>query len=635
MFQDITKRIQNKIDAHSASAMDRQLAPGCEVPPAASQMVQTSSASPSSSTVLGQTPKHSKSRRDSISVVVRVRPPIPEDANSKELLCDPNIGDSCIEVRPTCEAGVVSTGECLDSLVLSRPFYDSRIFRFPRILSPSSSQAETFDAVAQPVLHSFLSGFNGTIMCYGQTGSGKTFTAFGPAASWSDSEECGGIVPRAVRHVFNHIGDKSAENPGFRAQVHISFMQLYLEELSDLLANSTPDVQQHVRGTAKKPRKTKRLCIREGTKGQIYVEGLSKLPVQCYSDVMEAIKRGVDVRATAQTRQNMSSSRSHALIQLHLEQWDANAPGTCGDAIASIKSTLTIVDLAGSERVSKSGSEGLRLEEAKRINKSVAALGNCISALAEKAEQAKTSMKKKSRSRRSKIHVPFRDSLLTRLLTDSLGGNTCTCLCANVCPSPAHYEETFSTLLLARRAAKVRNVVHINRVRRMRVSTPVAAAAAPLPSLQLSQSRDCSNGENVRTGTVSSPSHASVLRRAAKTPFQMSGPLTAPVLLAGTDAHSHTQSPLGTHDWARREAELVSKFTSVIHSLQMELAQERSQVAKLRQEVRRGPDGNTSTAGGSSSAGEPPNIEHRPHGEELMTLTFRRTPAEPSWQVLR
>jgi hypothetical protein len=189
------------------------------------------------------------------------------------------------------------------------------------------------------------------------------------------------------------------------------------------------------------------LTIREDPKLGIFVENLTQLQVHEPQDVLQLIREGVMNRAVSQTNMNKVSSRSHVILCITVEQKPYDHD-TRKDKASVKRGTLTIVDLAGSERVSKSGSEGQRLEEAKKINKSLSALGNCVAALID--EQL--------------THVPFRDSKLTRLLTDSLGGNSKTCLVATIGPAVWNYDESYSTLNFATRAMAVKNHAVINEV---------------------------------------------------------------------------------------------------------------------------------------------------------------------------
>ena len=323
------------------------------------------------------------------------------------------------------------------------------------------------------MVKSVETGINGTIMCYGQTGGGKTYTAFGT----EDNTDKAGIVPRCIDHLFRYVNAINGIE-GRQAKIRVSLLQIYMENITDLLINETKNKKQNpllAKHNNQNNSSKNHLQIREDSHGNIFVQDLTCLETKEPAQVLNIVKRAMDKRISGETRQNSASSRSHAVLQLHLEQSmplnkdgseergpesklyrDEVEEGNClleGEQVVKTwYSTLSIIDLAGSERVAKSRSKGKRFQEARKINKSIAALGNCISALAEA----------NSTSAKSKRHIPFRDSQLTRLLTDSLGGNTRTCLCVNVGPAMANYEETYASMLLARRAMQVRNCAVVN-----------------------------------------------------------------------------------------------------------------------------------------------------------------------------
>ena len=401
--------------------------------------------------------------RTRIRVVVRVRPPIAEDVDQQ----DAEQYAECVE-----EDAVRGT------LQLKKPFFDTREFSLDTVLARDATQAQTYDVVGRPVVDDVLEGFNGTVLAYGQTGTGKTFTVYGPLSYWRRAPigkgvggglghvaptqaapqlvlqpqlELSGIVTRAAMQIFAHADELRQRGDGTQVRVLISSLQIWQEAISDLLGER---------------RSSGPLTVREDPERGVYAEGLSEHEVLGADGVLALVHESATNRATCSTSMNRSSSRSHALLLIRVEQWTPppdEAAASTGDApddrssvtsshrIAVKRSLLSIVDLAGSERVCKSGSDGIRLEEAKRINKSISALGNCIAALASGHGHGKTAS-----------HIPYRDSKLTRLLTDSLGGNTKTTLCANVGPSLSNYDETFCTLLLATRAMAVKTHVKIN-----------------------------------------------------------------------------------------------------------------------------------------------------------------------------
>lgn len=238
---------------------------------------------------------------------------------------------------------------------------------------------------------SVLEGYNASIIAYGQTGTGKTHTMEG----FSASEEGRGIIPRAVSDIFSFID--SCQDANKRFLVRVSYLQIYKEVISDLL----------------KPERSN-LTIREDKKKGIFVEGLSEWVVRSVDEIYQLLNRGSELRATGATNMNEASSRSHAVFVVVVEQSDSSSasPEREEDSVdqpqrkSVMMGKLNLVDLAGSERVRISGATGNRLEEVKHINQSLSALGNVIAALTES----------------SRPHVPYRNSKLTRLLEDSLGG---------------------------------------------------------------------------------------------------------------------------------------------------------------------------------------------------------------------
>ena len=260
-------------------------------------------------------------------------------------------------------------------------------------------------------------GYNGTVFAYGQTGGGKTFTMQGVV----DPATQRGLIPRA----FDQIFDTVAVAEETRYLIHASFLEIYNEEVRDLLGEDPKA----------------RLELRERPDGDVFVKDLSMHAVSSVSTCEVVMNRGWKNRATGSTAMNAVSSRSHSIFTIHLERCDDPAGGSKIRA-----SKLNLVDLAGSERQSKTGAVGDRLKEATKINLSLSALGNVISALVD------------GRS----THVPYRDSKLTRLLQDSLGGNTKTLMIACLSPADNNYDETLSTLRYANRAKSIKNRPRIN-----------------------------------------------------------------------------------------------------------------------------------------------------------------------------
>ena len=273
-----------------------------------------------------------------------------------------------------------------------------------------------------------LQGYNATVLAYGQTGTGKTFTMEG-----YDDPELRGLIPRAVSDLFHLIHSSSSASSHFL--VRASYIQIYNDTITDLLMTSPHPSSAN-------------LLIREDKVRGVFIGGLSEWVVRNTAEVMALLKRGSSHRATSATKSNETSSRSHAVFMLNVEQnrrEDLASPTSPATSSAFLTAKLHLVDLAGSERIRISGASGVRLEETKAINQSLSALANVISSVIKHRQ-----------------HVPYRDSKLTRLLQSSIGGNTRTTLLAMLSPSPAHWTENVSTLAFASRARKVENRVEVN-----------------------------------------------------------------------------------------------------------------------------------------------------------------------------
>jgi len=368
---------------------------------------------------------------------------------------------------------------------LKRYSYDRREFRFDAVLPAHCSQSDTYNIAARSLVRDVVNGVNASIVSYGQTGSGKTFTIFGPPSTplltgklprggKSMVSESSGLLPRAITEIFGIL--ESGTEP---FQVYLSYVQIYKDSVYDLLAgydtylgisgarplasvplsaqgqtparagslykpfqalpsvHSLPSLQGFHSSTSASQAPATPLQIRESN-SSVFVSKLSSVRVYRAEDVQAALIYAVNRRAVAATNMNKHSSRSHVVMLLTVERKRA-------EDSKIVRGLLTMVDLAGSERVSKTMSNGERLQEAKMINKSLSALGNCITALVTQSK-----------------HVPFRDSPLTRLLTDSLSGNSRTLVLATVGPSVANFDESFSTLQFATRCMSVRTSTVVN-----------------------------------------------------------------------------------------------------------------------------------------------------------------------------
>ncbi|XP_015245500.1 PREDICTED: kinesin-like protein KIF16B isoform X3 [Cyprinodon variegatus] len=313
------------------------------------------------------------------------------------------------------------------------------------------SQEKVFRDLGSDVLKAAFEGYNACVFAYGQTGSGKSYTMMGVPGD-------AGLIPRICEGLFTRISDTTRrDEASFRTEV--SYLEIYNERVRDLLR--------------RKSTHTYNLRVREHPKDGPYVEDLSKHLVQNYSDVEELMEAGNINRTTASTGMNDVSSRSHAIFTINFTQakFDAEMP-------SETVSKIHLVDLAGSERADATGATGVRLKEGGNINKSLVTLGNVISALADMTQEgANTNLKRKS------VFVPYRDSVLTWLLKDSLGGNSKTIMIATVSPADVNYGETLSTLRYANRAKNIINKPTINEDSNVRLIRELRAEIARLKAL--------------------------------------------------------------------------------------------------------------------------------------------------------
>ncbi|XP_048857196.1 kinesin heavy chain isoform X1 [Brienomyrus brachyistius] len=286
---------------------------------------------------------------------------------------------------------------------------------FDRVLPPNTAQDQVYDTCAKQIVKDVLGGYNGTIFAYGQTSSGKTHTMEGKL---HDSQLMG-IIPRIAHDIFDHIYSMD-ENLEFH--IKVSYFEIYLDKIRDLLDVSKTN-----------------LAVHEDKNRVPYVKGCTERFVSSPEEVMDVIDEGKANRHVAVTNMNEHSSRSHSIFLINIKQENVETE-------KKLSGKLYLVDLAGSEKVSKTGAEGAVLDEAKNINKSLSALGNVISALAEG----------------TKTHVPYRDSKMTRILQDSLGGNCRTTIIICCSPSVFNEAETKSTLMFGQRAKTIKNTVSVN-----------------------------------------------------------------------------------------------------------------------------------------------------------------------------
>ncbi|XP_056659099.1 centromere-associated protein E [Monodelphis domestica] len=295
----------------------------------------------------------------------------------------------------------------------------TRSFSFDRVFHSNETTEKVFEEIAVPIIRSAIQGYNGTIFAYGQTASGKTYTMMGSGDSL-------GVIPKAIHDIFQKI----QEIPEREFLLRVSYMEIYNETITDLLCDT---------------RKMKPLEIREDFNRNVYVADLTEEVVSTPELALQWIKKGERNRHYGKTKMNQRSSRSHTIFRMILESREKGDPSNCDGAV--MVSHLNLVDLAGSERASQTGSEGLRLKEGCNINRSLFILGQVI---------------KKLSDGQAGGFINYRDSKLTRILQNSLGGNAKTLIICTI--TPVSLEETLSTLQFASTAKYMKNTPHVNEV---------------------------------------------------------------------------------------------------------------------------------------------------------------------------
>ncbi|XP_060244795.1 kinesin-like protein KIF21A isoform X16 [Meriones unguiculatus] len=352
-----------------------------------------------------------------------------------------------------------------------------KAFTFDYVFDIDSQQEQIYTQCIEKLIEGCFEGYNATVFAYGQTGAGKTYT-MGTGFDVNIMEEEQGIISRAVKHLFRSIEEKKtaaikngAPPPEFK--VNAQFLELYNEEVLDLF-DTTRDIDAK--------NKKSNIRIHEDSAGGIYTVGVTTRTVNTEPEMMQCLKLGALSRTTASTQMNVQSSRSHAIFTIHVCQTrvcpQTDAENATDNKMISESSqmnefeTLTakfhFVDLAGSERLKRTGATGERAKEGISINCGLLALGNVISALGDKSKRA--------------THVPYRDSKLTRLLQDSLGGNSQTIMIACVSPSDRDFMETLNTLKYANRARNIKNKVMVNQDR---ASQQINALRSEITRLQM------------------------------------------------------------------------------------------------------------------------------------------------------
>ncbi|KAF1477609.1 Kinesin-like protein KIF27, partial [Megadyptes antipodes antipodes] len=344
-----------------------------------------------------------------VKVAVRIRPLL-----SKEVLHNHQV---CVRLVPNTQQIIIGK---------------DRVFTFDFVFGKNSTQEEVYTVCIKPLLVSLTEGYNATVFAYGQTGSGKTYTiGGGHIASVAENEK--GIIPRAIQELFQHI----SENRNIDFYVKVSYIEVYKEELRDLLELETS---------------VKELHIREDEKGNTVIVGAKEFQVECADEVISLLESGNAARHTGTTQMNEHSSRSHAIFTISICQKQPaesqKNTDAAQDSVQMIASKFHFVDLAGSERVTKTGNTGERFKESIQINSGLLALGNVISALGD--------------PKRKSVHIPYRDAKITRILKDSLGGNAKTVMITCISPSSSDFDESLNSLKYANRAKNIRNKPVVN-----------------------------------------------------------------------------------------------------------------------------------------------------------------------------
>ena len=340
----------------------------------------------------------SDNNRESVKVAVRLRP-----MSSTEVS---NGYEHIVQIDQK-EAGVY----------VKNPAGQTVNFKFDFAYPDGISQEEVYEDTAAPIVAGVLEGFNGTIFAYGQTGTGKTYTMDGKKGDQR------GIMPRAFEHIFEFI---EANSDSHQFMITVQYVEIYNDELRDLLATKKSDTP---------------LKIREDPVHGVQIKGVAIRQVQKLDDLYTLLEFGKKNRKVRKTNMNAESSRSHSILTVCVETL-TQVEG--GQHVRSAR--LNLVDLAGSERVAKTGAEGEGFKEGVNINYELMILGNCIAALTSKGNS----------------HIPYRDSKLTMLLKDSLGGNARTMMIAALGPASYNFSETMSTLRYAERAKKIENKPKVN-----------------------------------------------------------------------------------------------------------------------------------------------------------------------------
>uniref|UniRef100_A0A2K5HR84 Kinesin motor domain-containing protein n=1 Tax=Colobus angolensis palliatus TaxID=336983 RepID=A0A2K5HR84_COLAP len=393
-------------------------------------------------------------------------------------------GDCCVKVavriRPQLSKEKIEGCHICTSVTPGEPqvlLGKDKAFTYDFVFDLDTWQEQIYSTCVSKLIEGCFEGYNATVLAYGQTGAGKTYT-MGTGFDMATSEEEQGIIPRAIAHLFGGIAERKrrAQEQGMAGpefKVSAQFLELYNEEILDLFDSTRDPDARHRRSNIK---------IHEDANGGIYTTGVTSRLIHSQEELIQCLKQGALSRTTASTQMNVQSSRSHAIFTIHLCQMRmCTQPDLVNEAVTGLPDgtppsneyeTLTakfhFVDLAGSERLKRTGATGERAKEGISINCGLLALGNVISALGDQSKKV--------------VHVPYRDSKLTRLLQDSLGGNSQTIMIACVSPSDRDFMETLNTLKYANRARNIKNKVVVNQDK---TSQQISALRAEIARLQM------------------------------------------------------------------------------------------------------------------------------------------------------
>ncbi|PNH74484.1 hypothetical protein VD0001_g3035 [Verticillium dahliae] len=421
--------------------------------------IRSSASTPSLRSRDGTIPLHARmDGGGNVRVVVRVRAFLPREINR---------GAEClIEMNPMTQETtllVPNDNDPANSRAKSRKVIEEKSFTFDNSFWSHDAtdkhyapQEEIYNTLGEEFLDHNFEGYHTCIFAYGQTGSGKSYTMMG-------TPDQPGLIPRTCEDLFERIEAAQNETPNISYNVRVSYFEVYNEHVRDLLVPVVPNKPPYY------------LKIRESPTEGPYVKDLTEVPVRSINEILRYMKNGDDSRTTASTKMNDTSSRSHAVFTIMLKQIHHDMET---DETTERSSRIRLVDLAGSERAKATEATGARLREGSNINKSLTTLGRVIGALADA----------KQKGRKRKDVVPYRDSILTWLLKDSLGGNSKTAMIA--CIAPSDYEETLSTLRYADQAKRIRTraVVNQDHVSAAERDAQIAEMAEEIRVLQLSVS---------------------------------------------------------------------------------------------------------------------------------------------------